>query len=166
MYIIHIYIYIKYCKYYIWSNIELYTDKPWRSMKTRGMSYTKCIEHRTAAPCQVAILSLGSPCLFSFYPRSGTEASGGSPGKAGRGAWGSNGLTVGCESEKRQDCMKWDPANDVPGGFEVLGFGWPNIRSLVWVSSLWSIQNPYNQYHPICNIGDIHGYSIYIYIHI
>ena len=24
---------------------------------------------------QVAILSLGSPCLFSFYPRSGTEAS-------------------------------------------------------------------------------------------
>eukprot|EP00435_Cladocopium_sp_Y103_P057549 s1285_g19.t2 len=38
----------------------------------------------------VAILSLGSPCLFSFYPRSGTE-----------------------------DCMKWDPANDVPGGFEM-----------------------------------------------
>jgi len=39
---------------------------------------------------KVAILSLGSPCLFSFYPRSGTE-----------------------------DCMKWDPANDVPGGFEM-----------------------------------------------
>lgn len=37
---------------------------------------------------KVAILSLGSPCLFSFYPRSGTE-----------------------------DCMKWDSANDVPGGF-------------------------------------------------
>merc|ERR1712187_241140 len=36
---------------------------------------------------KVAILSLGSPCIFSFYPRTGTE-----------------------------DCMKWDPANDVPGG--------------------------------------------------
>lgn len=36
---------------------------------------------------KVAILSLGSPCVFSFYPRTGTE-----------------------------DCMKWDPSNDVPGG--------------------------------------------------
>merc|ERR1712151_614819 len=36
---------------------------------------------------KVAILSLGSPCIFSLYPRSGTE-----------------------------DCMKWDPENDVPGG--------------------------------------------------
>lgn len=38
---------------------------------------------------KVAILSLGSPCLFSFYPKTGTE-----------------------------DCMKWDPANDVPGGYQ------------------------------------------------
>jgi len=37
---------------------------------------------------KVAILSLGSPCVISFYTRTGTE-----------------------------DCMKWDPANDVPGGF-------------------------------------------------
>lgn len=36
---------------------------------------------------KVAILSLGSPCIFSFYPRTGTE-----------------------------DCMKWDPEHDVPGG--------------------------------------------------
>merc|ERR1711884_190520 len=35
----------------------------------------------------VAILSLGSTSLFSFYPQSGTE-----------------------------DCMKWDPENNVPGG--------------------------------------------------
>eukprot|EP00927_Polykrikos_kofoidii_P075017 TRINITY_DN71076_c0_g1_i1.p1 TRINITY_DN71076_c0_g1~~TRINITY_DN71076_c0_g1_i1.p1 ORF type:complete len:484 (-),score=69.49 TRINITY_DN71076_c0_g1_i1:67-1494(-) len=37
---------------------------------------------------KVGILSLNSPCIFSFYPRSGTE-----------------------------DCMKWDPANNVPAGF-------------------------------------------------
>lgn len=37
---------------------------------------------------KVGILSLGSPCIFSFYPRSGSE-----------------------------DCMKWDPQNNVPGGF-------------------------------------------------
>lgn len=36
---------------------------------------------------KVAILSMGSTCIFNFYPRSGTE-----------------------------DCMKWDQANDVPGG--------------------------------------------------
>lgn len=36
---------------------------------------------------KVAILSLNSPCILSFYPRMGTE-----------------------------DTMKWDPANDVPGG--------------------------------------------------
>jgi alkylated DNA repair protein alkB family protein 6 len=35
----------------------------------------------------VGILSLGSPCIFSFYPRTGTE-----------------------------DCMTWDPDHDVPGG--------------------------------------------------
>jgi len=38
---------------------------------------------------KVAILSLASPCIFSFYPRSGTE-----------------------------DCMKWDSNNDVPGGHD------------------------------------------------
>jgi len=38
---------------------------------------------------KVAILSLGSPCIFSFYPRSGTE-----------------------------DCMQWDRDNDVPGGHD------------------------------------------------
>merc|ERR1719221_1030417 len=37
----------------------------------------------------VGILSLGSPCLFSFYPHSGTE-----------------------------ECMKWDPENNVPGGHQ------------------------------------------------
>jgi len=36
---------------------------------------------------KVAILSLGSPCIMSFYQQTGTE-----------------------------DCMKWDPENDVPGG--------------------------------------------------
>merc|ERR1719356_2148599 len=39
---------------------------------------------------KVAILSLGSPCVFSFYSRTGTE-----------------------------DCMKWDPQHDVPGGYKV-----------------------------------------------
>lgn len=39
-------------------------------------------------PC-VAILSLNSPCLFHLYSRSGTE-----------------------------DCMKWDPSHDVPGGHQ------------------------------------------------
>jgi len=38
---------------------------------------------------KVAILSLASPCIFSFYPKSGTE-----------------------------DCMKWDSNNDVPGGHD------------------------------------------------
>lgn len=36
---------------------------------------------------KVAILSLGSPCIFSLYPQTGTE-----------------------------DCMKWDKDNNVPGG--------------------------------------------------
>merc|ERR1712039_662270 len=39
---------------------------------------------------KVGILSLGSPCIFSFYPKTGTE-----------------------------DCMKWDQGNDVPGGHRV-----------------------------------------------
>eukprot|EP00929_Paragymnodinium_shiwhaense_P000711 TRINITY_DN100949_c0_g1_i1.p1 TRINITY_DN100949_c0_g1~~TRINITY_DN100949_c0_g1_i1.p1 ORF type:complete len:571 (-),score=99.35 TRINITY_DN100949_c0_g1_i1:69-1739(-) len=38
---------------------------------------------------RVGILSLASPCVLSFYPRSGTE-----------------------------DCMKWDADNDVPGGHQ------------------------------------------------
>jgi len=38
---------------------------------------------------RVGILSLASPCILSFYPRSGTE-----------------------------DCMQWDAANDVPGGHQ------------------------------------------------
>mmetsp|Transcript_64684 Transcript_64684/g.104602 ORF Transcript_64684/g.104602 Transcript_64684/m.104602 type:complete len:163 (+) Transcript_64684:1-489(+) len=38
---------------------------------------------------KVGILSLSSPCVFDLHPKQGTE-----------------------------DCMKWDPANDVPGGFQ------------------------------------------------
>jgi len=39
---------------------------------------------------KVAILSLGSPCVFSFYPRTGSE-----------------------------DCMQWNQEKDVPGGHQV-----------------------------------------------
>jgi len=53
---------------------------------------------------KVAILSLNSPCVFNFHPRSGTE-----------------------------DCMKWDPENDVPGGH--VGAG-PEVSVLLEPRSL------------------------------
>lgn len=63
---------------------------PMNSVRINGYKPGQGIHPHCDGPVyypKVAILSLGSPCLFTFYQRTGTE-----------------------------DCIKWDLANDVPGG--------------------------------------------------
>lgn len=63
---------------------------PMNSVRINGYTPGQGIHPHCDGPVyypRVAILSLGSPCVFSFYPRTGTE-----------------------------DTLAWDKSNDVPGG--------------------------------------------------
>eukprot|EP00747_Dinoflagellata_sp_TGD_P190706 gnl/TRDRNA2_/TRDRNA2_52907_c0_seq1.p1 gnl/TRDRNA2_/TRDRNA2_52907_c0~~gnl/TRDRNA2_/TRDRNA2_52907_c0_seq1.p1 ORF type:complete len:467 (-),score=61.11 gnl/TRDRNA2_/TRDRNA2_52907_c0_seq1:83-1483(-) len=81
---------------------------PMNSVRINGYSPGQGIHPHCDGPVyypKVAILSMGSPCIFDFYPRSGNE-----------------------------DSMKWDPMNDVPGGFS--GSSKPQLSLLLEPRSL------------------------------